>query len=114
VHVLRGPIGTAFPDESSHLHEGANTLLDEERVPRRACEERLLQWGQDRFAADQCVEQVVRALGVERVESDLAVVRLAIPAVREFWPVVYEQQDGHGRGAPDQNIKGGLALELVR
>ena len=58
------------------------TALDKELLERR----------EFRILAEERIQQLPGTLGRERVQSQLAVVRLAAPAVLVLGTVVYEQQ----------------------
>ena len=60
--------------------------------------------------AQERVQQLVRALGRQRIEPELRVVGLAAPAVLILGPVVDEQQEPRRRQALDQAVEQGLRL----
>ena len=80
--------------------------LGQERLQRR----------QYRLGAEQRRQQRVRALGAERIDSNLGVAGLAAPGVAIFGSIVDQQQDPGGRQALHQAVEQrlGLAVDPVQ
>src|SRR5262249_35152846 len=72
-------IASSVPDQGLSLHERAHRLLEEERVS--APDQELLEWPKPGVVAEERLQQLTSALGREGVQPELAVTRLARPAV---------------------------------
>ena len=107
---LRQPIPAALPLQRLRLHQRPDRLLQEERVP--ALDEELLERRERGIVAEERIQQLAGALGRERVQPHLAVVRLAAPGVLVLGPVVHEQQQARRAQALDQAVEQRLRLAV--
>src|SRR5262249_16254137 len=90
-------VAAAFAYQHLRLHQRSHRLLEEERVS--ALNEKIPQRCKPRFIAEQRIEEIARALGGQRVQSYLAVSRLAAPGMLVPGAVVHKQQQACGTQA---------------
>src|SRR5437899_954767 len=103
-------IASALSRQRLRLHQRANRLLQEERVP--ALDQKLLEGWEAGIVAEERVQQFSGTLGRKRVQPQLAVVRLPTPAVLVLGTVVHEQQEARRTQALDQTIEQRLRLAV--
>ena len=104
-------IRSAFSHQRFGLDERPNALFEEERVPLGGVDQESRQ-PTELGVADQRVKQFLRAPARQRVDPDLAIVRLAAPAVTVFGTVTDEQQYRSGRQAFDHALEDCLRLAV--
>src|SRR5262245_24875965 len=109
---LRELVRAALSPEHLGLDQGPHALFEEEGIPFRPFDQEPLQRGERRVAAEQCVEQDLGALGRQRVDAELPVVRLAPPAGLVLGTIVDEEEDAGSRQALDETVEGGLGLRV--
>ena len=89
------------PGEGLALGQAPHHLLEEERVALGPGDEQALQRDQPLISAEERVEHSFRRIGGEGVEPQLAVVRLAGPAMLVLGAVVHDEEDaGQPAGSP--------------
>src|SRR5262249_2706884 len=81
-------VRAALTRERTRLLQRPDALLDEEGVP--SFHERPLEGRQGRVVAQESAQELVRTLGRQSVETQLAIVGLADPTVLILGPVVDE------------------------
>ena len=106
------PIRAPFPDQHLGLHEGLDTLLQEEGVSLSPLDQHPLERLEGAVLPQQGVEQFFSALGRQRVDPELEVVGFAAPVVLVFGPVVDEEQDAGRRQALDEAVEQCLGLGI--
>ena len=107
-------IPSALSYQRLGLHQRADALLQEERVP--PLDEELLERREPGIVAEQRLQQFACALGGKRVEPHLTVRRLAAPAMLVLGTIVHEQQQARRAKAVDEAIEKrlGLAVDPVQ
>jgi hypothetical protein len=78
---LAEAVGAPFAEQHRGLRERAHALFEEERIAFGALDETLFQRLQLGAGAEQSLEQRIRALRVQRIDTELRVVALATPPV---------------------------------
>jgi hypothetical protein len=106
------PVGSSPADERSGLDQGADALLQKERIPFGALDEESSQRREARIAAEQGLEELPGTLGRQGVQAHLCVVGLAAPAVFVLRAVVHEEHQPRGREALDQAVEERLCLTV--
>ena len=104
------PVGAALADQRLRLHQGPHALLEEERIALRPLDQEPLERAERRVGAEQRLEQLVGALGRQRIEPELAVVGLAAPGVLVLGAVVDEEQEARRGQALDEAVEQRLGL----
>jgi hypothetical protein len=107
---LRQPIPAGRAIQRLRLHQRPDGLFQEKRVA--ALDEELLERRQVGTVAEEGIQELPGALGRERVQSHLAVGRLAAPGVLILGTVVHEQQQARRAQALDQAIEECLGLAV--
>jgi hypothetical protein len=95
----------ALPREGLRLDQRPHALLEEERIAAGPGDKEGLERLERCVGAEQCQEQLARALGREGVETELGVVGLAPPAVAILRPVVDDEEKSGGWQALDQAVQ---------
>ena len=93
---LRQPVGAALAHQNAALDKRSHALLQEERVAFGPLDQRLFEIRQLGALAQQGGKELARALRAQWVDSALAVVGLAAPAMLVFGPVVDEEEQPGG------------------
>ena len=96
----RQAVGPALADQHLGLDQRADALLQEERVPFRPLDQERRERTQGGVVPQEGVQEGLRALGRQRVEPELRVVRPAPPAVLVLGAVVDEEEDAGRSGGP--------------
>jgi hypothetical protein len=112
VDGLRGlheSVRAALAQKRPIVDEAPHALLEEQGIALGPREKEPLQEIEAGVAPEQRLQQFGRSLRRERVQPELAVVRLPAPAVPVFRPVIEEQQPGR-RQALDQAVEHRLRL----
>src|SRR6266852_7398005 len=107
-------MGSAFADQGLGLHQGPHALLQEEGVALGLLDEKLLERLEPAVGTQEGLEEVLSALGAQRVKPELRVVGLAPPAVLVLGAVVDEQEEPGGGQALDEAIQEDLGLGVDR
>ena len=76
---LRQPVGAPLAGQHLGLHEGPHALLEEERVSLGPLDQQPLERLEGPVLPEQGVEQLLGALGRQRVEPELACSRSCCP-----------------------------------
>src|SRR5207245_5342208 len=105
-------VSTHRPDQRLGLHQSPHALLEKERVPFGALDQRLLERLQVGGVAKKRVEKFIGVLGHERIEAELSVIAFASPPVLVLGTVVDEQQDSCGGDAVYQIVEERLCLRV--
>jgi hypothetical protein len=87
---LRQSIPSSLAHQCLGFHQRADGFFQEKGVT--ALDKELLERREFRIVAEESIQQLPGTLGRERVQSQLAVVRLAAPAVLVPRTVIHEQQ----------------------
>src|SRR5262245_59494137 len=104
-------VGASLVEQDMSLDQGPHALLDKQRVPPCPSREESLERLDRRVAAQQGVEQLLRALRRKRIKADLRVVCLAPPVVVAVLGPVADQDEQRRRGqALDEAIEERLRL----
>ena len=103
-------MGSAFADQGLGLHQGPHALLEEEGIALGPLDEKLLERLECAVGTQEGLEEVLSALGAQRVKPELRVVGLAAPQVLVFGAVVDEQEKPGGGQALDEAIQEDLGL----
>ena len=106
------PVGAALADQGPRLHQRPHALLEEEGIGLRPLDQEPLERGEGRVVAEERLEQLVGALGRQRIDPELAVVGLAAPGVPVLRPVVDEEQEARRGQALDEAVEQGLGLAV--
>src|SRR5262249_51976783 len=99
--AIRPPLS----DQHLCFHQGAHALLQEEGITPSACDQEECEWPQAGVSAQQCLEECIRTGRRQGVEPELAVIRLAAPAMLELRTVVDEQEESGHRQALGQAVQ---------
>ena len=108
----REAIVTAIARQHLGLGEGVHALFQEERIALGALDQELLERPQARVVAHQRPQQLLGALGRQRIDAELGVVALAGPAVLVFGPVAHQDERAGEREAVHQAVEERLALRI--
>jgi hypothetical protein len=108
----RGMIVPALADEGPCFHEGAHALLEKEGIAARALGEELFQGLEAGIIAEERVEELGGAVGMQGVEPDAGVVGLAAPAVRVLGPIIDDEGDAGEGQALHEAVEEGLRLAV--
>jgi hypothetical protein len=73
VGVVRQPVGPPLTDQRLGLHQGADALLEEQRVALRPFDEGTPERVQARVGPEHAREKIVRVLCQQRVDAELPV-----------------------------------------
>jgi hypothetical protein len=106
------PVGPALAGQGRRLHQGPHTLFEEEGIRFRPLYQQLLERAEGRVRAEERIEQLVSALGWQRIDPDLAVVGLAAPGVLVLGAVVDEEHEARGGQALDEAVEQALGLAI--
>src|SRR5713226_361996 len=106
------PILTALARESSRFNQGADALLQEQRVALGTVDQEPLEGLESRVVPEQAGHQVFRARRRQGVDPQLPVVGLAPPPMLVLGPVVDEKEDPGRWQALDQAIQECLRLRV--
>src|SRR6185503_10391494 len=98
------PVRAGLARERPRLDEGPHALLEEERVALRPRDEERREGRGRRVAAEEGLEQRLRAFRKQRIDAELPVVRLAAPSVAVLGPVVDREEDGRAPDAVGQAV----------
>src|SRR5207249_1398889 len=107
---LHQPIPSALARQGLRLHQRPDRLFQEERVP--ALDEELLERSEPGVVAEEGVQQFPGTLGRERVQPQLAVIRLAAPGMLVLGTVAHEQQQASRPEAVDEAVEYRLGLAV--
>jgi hypothetical protein len=102
---LHEAIGTALAREHARLGQRAYALLEKERIALRPLDQERPQRRKLRVVTQEGFHERVGRGRPQRIESDLAVVGLAAPAVPVLEPVVDQKQDAIRRQALDEALE---------
>ena len=98
--------------QSACLHERPHALLEEQGHTLRPLYQQALERIERLVLPEQRAEQLVRALGRQRIEPELAVVGLAPPAVAVLRAIVDQEKEPRRRQALDQRVEEPLGLGI--
>jgi hypothetical protein len=101
----RQPVGAALPDQRPGLDETLHALFEKEGVALGAGDQDRPEREDRRIGAQQGLKELVGAGGSQRIDAELAVIGLAIPAVAEFRAVAYEQEQLRRRQAVHEAVQ---------
>src|SRR6185295_17137619 len=104
------PVGSALADQRTRLDQGADALLQEERIPLGTLNEKSSERLEARIAAEQRLEEFPGTLRWQWVQAKLRVVGLAAPAVFVLRSVVHEEHQPRRREALDHAVEERLRL----
>src|SRR6266545_347572 len=110
--VLDQTVGATLACKGPDLHQGPDTLLEEERITFGPLDEETLEGSELGAVAHQGAEQLNRALRAQGIDPELAVAALATPAVDVLWAIVDEEQHGRGGQALRQAVEQGLRFRI--
>src|SRR6266542_1384676 len=109
-YVLGQEMGATGADQHTGLDEGADALLEEERVALGPLGQQTLEWLEARVTAEQAGQEVGGALRRQRVDTKLPVVRLTGPAVLVLGAIADQEEQAGARQALGEPIEQGLGL----
>src|SRR4029453_15089597 len=105
-------IGSTRAGERVRLHQRAHSFFDEERIAPGLLREKSFDRRERGVPAQKSVEQLVRAVFRERIESDLVVITLASPGVAVLGPIVDEEEQPQGGQALHEAIQDRLCFRV--
>jgi len=111
---LRQVIGfPGSPTTNLALHQSPDTLLEEERVPFGALDQRALERFEGGILSEEGAEKSLRAGGCQRIDAELGCSRvLAAPGMLVLGTIVDEKQEARGRQARHETIEERLRLRI--
>ena len=115
LHALGGllqPVRPPLAGEALRLDKRSHALFEEEGVPLCPLDEQPFERPQRRSGAEQRRQHLLGALGRQRIDAQLAIVRLAPPAVPVLGAIVHEHEQPRRREAFNQAVKQGLGLRV--
>ena len=110
VEIFQEAVGAAGTAEHTGLDEGLHAFLEKERVAFRSLDQQVAKLQHARIVAQEAGQQLLGAPGPERVDPDLAIVRLAAPRVLVFGTVIDREEQAGRRKALDQGVEERLGL----
>src|SRR5262249_58904420 len=99
--LSRQPVGAALADQHARLDQGADALLEKERVALRTLCENPLERLEPGFVSQQGPEKLIDVGWWQRIDPEGPVVGLTAPGVPVLGPVVDEQEEPCGGQALD-------------
>jgi hypothetical protein len=108
----REPVGAALTGQGPGLHQGPHTLLEEQVIGFRPLDQAPLERAEGRVRAEERLEQLVGALGRQRIDPELTVVGLATPGVAVLWTIIDKEHETRRGQAVDEAVEQGLGLAV--
>src|SRR5207245_8411738 len=99
------PVGAALAGQGRRLHQGTHALLEKEGIRVRPLDQKTLERTEGRLRAEEGIEQLISALGRERIEAQLAVISPARPAVLVLGAVADSLQESGRRLALASSVE---------
>src|SRR4029450_10715326 len=110
--VLDQLVVATLAGKSSDLHQGADALLEEERIALCPLDEEALGGSELGPVAHQGLEQLVRALRAQGLDPELTIVALTTPGVTVLWAIVDEEEHRRRGQTLHHAVEHGLRLSI--